>query len=61
MNRIKSAALTTAGIITALAFLGFFASVGLVLLGGLLAIGAAVAGAAWVASWCVPAAETASV
>ncbi|WP_299140324.1 hypothetical protein [uncultured Tateyamaria sp.] len=60
MNRIKSAALTIAGTITALVFLGFFASVGLVLMGGLLALGAAAAGAAWVASWGAPAQETAS-
>lgn len=40
MERIKSTALTFAGIIVAFAVLGFFASVGLVAIGALCIIGA---------------------
>ena len=39
MNRIKSAALTVVGMCFALVVFGFFATVGLALLGGLMVIG----------------------
>ncbi len=50
MNRIKTTALTVVAMIVALAAIGFFASIGLALVGAFLTIGAVVALAAWVSS-----------
>lgn len=54
MNKMKSAALTAFGTIIAVAALGFFASIGLAMIGGLFTIGALVALAGWISTFFAP-------